>query len=677
MAETTLAGTGAATKARGREHDAGTGAASRAWGREHDAGLIASSPGGSFAIAVPPSIQAWLEGGIVTASVGFDLLFEGGQLAAADRDARQLLSIRLSSHEALIGPRWVPGRRGPCAGCAEHRIRQAVDHPLIARVDVNASPRSGWPAALEVLLEVGLEHLGDHALEPGEMLRVGLTQTRRHRVVRSMACPLCGPRTHSRPLSRGCLPARPPEPRAWQSRRSGDAVPLRGRPSPIISEHRLSRLVDHHVGPVLQVMRDNRAPFAMSGALIPDARDMGFGRGGDFARAGEVAILEAYERLGAFPHHGQVVQDLSYDQVCDRAVDPATLGRYSQAQLDHPNSRVRPYRPDVVMDWSYAHRLRDGEPRLVPADVAFYGYEYQHRLDYHGARHERRPDRRAHFFAESSSGCALGSTVEEAALHGLIELIERDSFLMAWCRRMPLPEITHPSIIDATSRMLLDGIEARGFDVHVLASTYDLGLPAIWALAVNRDPHAVPATYSAAGSSPVPGEAVRAALWELAQLVARPVDWDVDAVGRLVDDPSLVDTIEDHVHLSAMPERRDRVTEVLGGPGTTMGDAFPGWPRQLSRSAQGDVRGSLDHLAALCAAAGLDEVLVVDQSTMDHRDLGLRVARVIVPGILPMCFGAPQQRLGGLPRLERALAALRRGANGADPDPMFDPHPFP
>jgi hypothetical protein len=42
-----------------------------------------------------------------------------------------------------------------------------------------------------------------------------------------------------------------------------------------------------------------------------------------------------------------------------------------------------------------------------------------------------------------------------------------------------------------------------------------------------------------------------------------------------------------------------------------------------------------------------------------------------------MCFGAPQQRLGGLPRLERALAALRRGANGADPDPMFDPHPFP
>ncbi|MDQ1393666.1 MAG: ribosomal protein methylthiotransferase accessory factor, partial [Acidimicrobiaceae bacterium] len=400
--------------------------------------VTAASPPGdgdrsaaSFAIPIPSSVRAWLKGGMVTANVGFDLAFEGRQLAAARRADCQLLSIRLSADEALIGPRWVPGRRAACAGCAEHRIRQAVAHPLLARADVNASPRSGWPAALEVLLEVGLLHLGDNALEPGEMLRVGLTETRRHRVVRTLACPLCGSRGHASPSSNGGLPTTAPERLTWQSRRSLDAVPLRGRSSPTIREHRLPRLVDHRVGPVLQVMRDSRAPFAMSGALIPAARDSGFGRGGDFARAGEVAILEAYERLGAFPHQGHVVQDLSYDEVRDLAVDPGSLGRYSQAQLDHPNCQVMPYRPDVAMDWAYAHRVRDGEPRLVPADMAFYGYEYQHRLDDEGARRDRRrPRRRAHFFAESSSGCALGSSLEEAALHGLIELIERDSFLM-------------------------------------------------------------------------------------------------------------------------------------------------------------------------------------------------------------------------------------------------------
>jgi ribosomal protein S12 methylthiotransferase accessory factor len=366
------------------------------------------------------------------------------------------------------------------------------------------------------------------------------------------------------------------------------------------------------------------------------------------------------------------------------------------------------YRPDVPMDWAYGHQLDDGEAWLVPADVAFYAYEYRHRLDRQAARRGRLGSgggggggsgggsgsgsgsgshgdpgegHRVHFFAESSSGCALGSSLEEAALHALVELVERDSFLMAWCRRVPLPAIDHRCVADPTSQMLLDAIASRGFDVHLLATTYDLGVPSVWALAVNRSPHAVPATFSAAGSSPVPGDAVRAALWELTQLVAGPLDWDVDAVRPLLDDPSLVVTIEDHVHLYAMPERRDRVTEVLGGPTTTLDEAFPGWPQQLCQAAQGDVRGALDYLLAQCRRAGLHQVLVVDQSTREHLDLGLRVARVVVPGILPMCFGSPQQRLSGLARREQALARNGRAPADAraqaEADVLLDPHPFP
>jgi ribosomal protein S12 methylthiotransferase accessory factor len=655
----------------------------------------------ALAIAIPNQIRSWLEGGMISTNVGFDLAFETRQLAAATRQDRQLLSIRLGVDEALIGPRWIPGGEVACAGCAETRVRLAVDHPLVWRGDLNASARAGWPATLSVLLEVGLDHLGDRPLLPGEMLRVGLTETRRHRVARSLACPMCGPGAASAagapgaaggagrsraPISRGLVPDHRPAPLALQSRASRDAVPLRGVRSTAIDEAGLARLVDHRFGPVLAVRRDNRTPFALSGALLPGARATGYGRGRDFARAGTVAILEAYERMGAFPHQGQVIQDLPYDEVRELAIDPAGLGYYSQAQLDHPNARVMAYRPDLPMDWAYAHQLDDGEAWLVPADVAFYGYEYRYRLDQHAGQHAGRPGarpaqahgdpgeaRRVHFFAESSSGCALGSSLEEAALHALVELVERDSFLMAWCRRVPLPAIDHRSLGDHTSKMLLDAIARRGFDVHLLATTYDLGVPSVWALAVNRTPGAVPATYSAAGSSPVPDEAVRAALWELTQLVVQPVDWDTDGVRRLVEDPSLVDSIEDHVHLYTMPERSDRVTEVLGGPVTALDEAFPGWPEKLCQAAKGDVRGALEYLLAECRTAGLHQVLVVDQSTREHLDLGLRVARVVVPGILPMCFGSPQQRLNGLPRRDKALA----GGNRCPGDVLLDPHPFP
>lgn len=616
------------------------------------------------AIQIPAALAAWLEDGIVTAHIGFDAPFERRHLAQARNEGCALLSIRVAADEVLIGPRWVPGGPGGCAGCAEVRLRVAVDHPLRGRADVNAGARGGWPAVLAVLVDVGLDHLVDHPLDAGEMLTVGLSQTRRRRVMRSIDCPLCGPGDAVRET------LSPPAAMVWQPRPSANAVPLRGASSAALGDDALRRLVDARVGPVLQVRRDDRAPFAMSSAFVPAARAPGHGRGTSFDQSRRVAILEAYERLGAVPDAGQILLDLAFDDVRGIAVDPASLGRYSRAQLDHPNAQVLEYHRDTPMDWVYGYRLDNGEARLIPADVAYYGYHYRRRRD------ERSRDR---FFAESSSGCALGNSLEEAALHGLVELIERDSFLLAWCRRVPLPAISHRSVDDPTSRMLLESIETRGFDVHLLATTFDLGLPAIWALAVNRSGRAVPATFSAAGSSPVPADAVRAALWELAQLVARPVDWDVEAVGRLLDDPSLVDTIEDHVHLYAMPQRRDRMIEVLGGPVVTLTDAFPGWPLGLCQAAEGDVRGALGYLLDLCRRAGLHDALVVDQSTAEHVELGMRVARVVVPGMLPMCFGSPHQRLGALARREQALATVGRNGMSAsgESDLLLDPHPFP
>lgn len=637
------------------------------------------------AIPVPGAVDAWLQGGTVTVAVGFDLDFEACHWAEAARHGRQLLSIRFGTDEALIGPRWVPGHRAACAGCAEIRMRRALGHPLAARADVNSTPRAGWPVTVTELAAVGLDHLGRHPLAPGEMFSIGLMGSRRHRVIPAAGCPVCGHGAGVRrgndyadtdPVGLGAPGqdardgAREPGGLDLQSRPSPNAVPLRGTPSAAIRPGELAKLVDPRVGPVLQVQRDHRAPFAMSGAILPGSRDTGYGRGRDFEAAAAVAILEAYERLGAKPHEEQVIRDACYGELGGLAVDPDTLGRYSRAQLDHPNCRVLAYRPDVAMDWVFGYQLGDGAARLVPADVAFYGYDYRHRA----AADASVAAGRVHFFAESSSGCALGSSLEEAALHALCELIERDAFLLAWCRRSPLPAIRASSIDDAATAMLLDGIEARGFEVHLLVTTYDLGLPSVWAVAVNHSPGAVPATLSAAGSSAEPVVAVRAALWELAQLVARTLDWDVEGALRLVEDPTRVQTIDDHVHLYSRPEMRQRVAVALGGPGVSLDEAFPGWPDQLCLQAAGDVRGALDYLLGQTAAAGLDQALLVDQSREDHRDLGLSVARVVVPGMLPMCFGAPHQRLGGLARRETVINGAGRDAEA---EALLDPHPFP
>ncbi len=40
------------------------------------------------------------------------------------------------------------------------------------------------------------------------------------------------------------------------------------------------------------------------------------------------------------------------------------------------------------------------------------------------------------------SGCATGSSVASAVLGGLLEVIERDSFMIAWATRLPVTGVT-------------------------------------------------------------------------------------------------------------------------------------------------------------------------------------------------------------------------------------------
>lgn len=177
------------------------------------------------------------------------------------------------------------------------------------------------------------------------------------------------------------------------------------------------------------------------------------------------------------------------------------------------------------------------------------------------------------YFHDSSSGCAAGASLEEAALHSLLELAERDAFLLSWHRRTPLPRITNESIADPENRSLIDLIQTRGFDVHVLVARQDIDLPIVWVLVVNRR-NPFPATYSSGGSGANPDTAIRGALREVAQLVTNKVQWNREEAEGMLDDPWKLVELEQHPQLYTLPEKLSRVTEVLGGPEITLREAF-------------------------------------------------------------------------------------------------------
>jgi ribosomal protein S12 methylthiotransferase accessory factor len=89
------------------------------------------------------------------------------------------------------------------------------------------------------------------------------------------------------------------------------------------------------------------------------------------------------------------------------------------------------------------------------------------------------------------------------------------------------------------------------------------------------------------------------------------------------------------------------------------------------------VRDGLEEIVGRYQAAGLD-VIIVDQTTPEHRACGFVCVKTIVPGTLPMTFGHHLRRVGGLPRLlqvPQRLGYRRRPLTPADINPH--PHPFP
>ena len=67
------------------------------------------------------------------------------------------------------------------------------------------------------------------------------------------------------------------------------------------------------------------------------------------------------------------------------------------------------------MNWVWGYSFLQERPILVPELLAYYSLGYGEGFVY-----------------ETSNGCALGGSLEEAIFHAILEVVERDSFLLTW-----------------------------------------------------------------------------------------------------------------------------------------------------------------------------------------------------------------------------------------------------
>jgi ribosomal protein S12 methylthiotransferase accessory factor len=599
---------------------------------------------------------------VLGVSDGYDpgQLERAASMAAADR--LPFLGLQVELGRALVGPLVRPGVPG-CPRCVATR-RAAADGDggagraaLLRHHARRLASRSSWLTAFAVSAvaavtvgEVVALSQGRIPRTQGAVMTVELDrlETEVHPLVPDPLCPLCGAlpedtagaatvRLVSRPeTARGSLRTAELSPRADDLR---------------------SSYVDGLLGVVREVREADAAglpvSYAVTGLPGVPGRHMGTGRALDRGRSRLAAVLEAVERRAGTVSSGRrVAYRARYADVAGCAVDPRTLGLPAADRFD----------PQRELDWVWGYSLGRQEPVLVPRRHAYLG----------GVPATDEP-----VAYETSNGCALGSCYEEAALHGLLEVTERDAFLLTWYARLPAPEVAIGSVRMEEIRLLAERIERTyGYRIRAYDTTLETRIPSVALLAVDTTPAPDrPVTMCAAAAHLDPERACWAALGELALVVSWLVRRYPAERGRadaMVGDPDLVRVMDDHPLLYGnleTLERWDFLTRRAEAP-RAFDEAFAGRPEPT-----GDVRDDLVHLVRRYQRAGLD-VVVVDQTGPEQRVAGLSAVKVLVPGALPMSFGHHNRRLAGLPRLRTVPVLLGHRAQPL-PDADVNPHPHP
>ncbi|SMF51308.1 thiazole/oxazole-forming peptide maturase, SagD family component [Tistlia consotensis] len=325
------------------------------------------------------------------------------------------------------------------------------------------------------------------------------------------------------------------------------------------------------------------------------------GRGLTLQQAFESCVGEAAERLSAFewpgdrerPAPGQAAWPAPLQIRAKAAGDPILAG----CELSWAWRRMGlPFDQDPRgVDWVEGMSLVDGEPRLLPAALCL-------------RPAAGRPDAPN---PAGSAGCAAGASLPAATLAALEEVIERDA-AVRWWRGETSPCPVAPELL---SRLGLDelGRQVRGDSPRrhwFLDITGDLQVPAFVALSAEPDGRAVVGGY---GASLDPRRALTNALLELCQRELTQELALQKRERRGVRALSAADLrwVEQHARVSLDSHDRFRA----GGPPRSWSDRAE--PRSLA--------ATLSRLAD----AGYDAYCV----DLSRRPLGVKVARVVVPGL--------------------------------------------
>lgn len=393
---------------------------------------------------------------------------------------------------------------------------------------------------------------------------------------------------------------------------------------------------------------------ALLGSSLTHLEEGTGGSGSTRSAAVAAAIGEAAERYAGAYLPEERFRTAGAAELGDTAVAPEKFALFAASQHDQPGFPFHPFTSQTRVRWVRGFTLPAGEPADLPVQLVY--------LSKPPAGGE------TPIGYATSSGLACGATLEEATATALLEVLERDAFMLVWYGRLSLPRLdwSEHGELSAFDRRYFEptGLRYEAVDLSVF-----FDVPTV--LAVVRDPVSGPSPLAVgAGCSATVEEAWRKAVCEAFAVRGWAKALREEEPDReFREDFRDVRCFADHVHFFA--------DETRAAAGDFLDAAAERRPTQTVRPVSAtNVLELIESLCRRVEAVG-ERAYAVDVTSPDIRAAGLHVVKAVVPGLCQLDVRYDARFLGS-PRLTQAAwrLGLRDAPLRADElNPV--PHPFP
>ena len=410
-------------------------------------------------------------------------------------------------------------------------------------------------------------------------------------------------------------------------------------------------MIDVDEPPLVRIACELAAGDELIGVDLGPAHNVG-GSGMSRPQAVGAAVGEAVERYSAGYVPRERLVEATAAELGRRAVDPASFGLFAESQYRRPGFRYSRFTKETRLPWVEGVDLETGESAWIPAELVFLA-------DVHPAAGVR-------VGYATSSGLACSASAGEALERALLELLERDAFMIAWWRRLSPPRLDwslHPWMQAVDGRYF----RGTGLTYHALDLSGLHELPIVAAVVC------APGSRAALGVGAAANGRVEQAWWRaLAEAFASRSACRklrlLEPERRYEDDGSDVVCFDDHICFYGDDERAELASFL--------------WSAEESRPVAAVV--SLPSEANARRAALLERIdragsraFAVDVTAPDVAAAGLHVVRAVTPGLCPLDAEHNSRFLGSRRLLEPSERDILTGRMRTVEDLNPLPHPFP